>query len=387
MSWVFIQPCDVWLFRDNRPLPAGGGSIARGFFPPMPTTVQGALRALVLGHANVDWRAYREQSTPEARALGEKIGYPAKGNWKASLGAFRMAGPFLAREERDELMCYFPLPADVRRIKKPVGDTGRVYFTLRPRRTAGFDANWPATAPGLKPLWPPDDEADHEIPEEEWLDVRGMNAYLNNQSFSDLERRHLFGKERRLGVALDYARRGVRERMLYQVEFVRPEDGVGLLVRLDNAEDLIGREGVMSLGGEARAARYRLAPDTSVVKHTTPLGALKRFKLVLLTPAYFDGGWQPKDGNIGWSRLLGAPVELVAAALGKPQRVGGWDLAKGWHKPIRAYVPAGSVYYFQAEAPVALPETLCLTQTPEGELPFDRLGFGQVAVGPWEWLS
>ena len=33
MTWLFIEPTDVWFFRDGRPFPTGGGHTARGIFP------------------------------------------------------------------------------------------------------------------------------------------------------------------------------------------------------------------------------------------------------------------------------------------------------------------------------------------------------------------
>ena len=149
----------------------------------------------------------------------------------------------------------------------------------------------------------------------------------------------------------------------------------------------------MSLGGEARSAYYRIVPDKQAKASDALIECtdrMPRFKVLLLTPAYFGGGWQPEDGDDGWCLLLDRKVRLVAAAIGRPLPIGGWDLAarggRGWHKPLRSYVPAGSVYFFEADSPVEPPGGP-VTQTPVGELPLDRLGFGQMVVGKWEWLD
>lgn len=389
MTWLFLEPTDVWTFRDARSTHVGGGHLAASLFPPTPQTVQGALRSLLLGRSGVAWRAFREQSTPAAQALGTQIGYPAHADVPASLGQFTMAGPFVAYAEPSgsTITRYMPLPLDVRRTKS----TPPQYFTLQPTQRRPFAANWPQ--PDLSPLWPTV-EQDFEEPEPLWLTASGLQKYLAGQlanwtpATDLLTADALFGSEPRLGIALDYTYRRPIEQMLYQVGFVRPETGVGLLVEVGATLEF-PEAGVLRLGGENRAAYYRRVPDVQVQLGVSAPAPTCYFKVILLTPAYFDDGWRPRDGNAGWSRLLGTPVQLVAAALGRPHYIGGWDLAQrggyGWHKPLYAYVPPGSVYFFRSETTVSLPQRP-LTQTPVGEtLPFPQLGFGQIVAAPWSW--
>lgn len=389
MTWVFIEPTDVWLFRDGRPFSAGEGHIARSIFPPTPVTIQGALRSLILGHSEVDWREFRDQSTPGAQKLGEAIGYPATHGRKASLGKFSMAGPFLARWEMGQAVRYTPLPADVvRHTKEGYPD----HFALRPAKGLLFKTEWPMNS--LLPLWPETTE-DIEAPDPGgWLSEQGLDNYLQCKGFSPVQGEELFESEPRFGVALDYKTRRPVEHMLYQAEFIRPDANpggeVGLLVQLGPGMKLPADQGVMTLGGEARGACYRQLDDSEIYVGANRQAPTTRLKLVFLTPAWFSGGWQPADENAGWARLLGAPVTLVAASIGRPQHIGGWDIATRWHKPMYHYVPAGSVYFFQLDQEVGQPITPpfgSVTETPDNELPLSALGFGQVAVGTWEWLE
>ena len=243
----------------------------------------------------------------------------------------------------------------------------------------------------MKPLWPRQEENIEAIEEPRWLSDWALSDYLNNLPFSALPAGELFNTEPRLGIALDYTRRRPLQGMLYQIEFVRPDEEVGMVVWLSDFVDLPAPQGTMRIGGEGRSAYYRTLTDEEVKVDAGLKQAAQRFKLVFLTPTYFDGGWQPADGDAGWSRLLGGPVRLVSASLGRPQRIGGWDIAarggRGWHKPIRAYVPAGSVYFFEANESMTPPsEPVCQTPSDE-DLPLGRLGFGQAAVGTWEWLD
>jgi CRISPR-associated protein Cmr3 len=68
----------------------------------------------------------------------------------------------------------------------------------------------------------------------------------------------------------------------------------------------------------------------------------KLFKIVLLTPGLFDS-WYPVHLLSEFKGL-----ELVAASVGKPVSVGGWDVLKQQPKPMRRAAPAGCVFLFEA---------------------------------------
>jgi CRISPR-associated protein Cmr3 len=172
--------------------------------------------------------------------------------------------------------------------------------------------------------------------------------------------------------------------MIYQTEFMRPAPGTGLLVWLDPSVEL-EPEGWLALGGQARSARYSVCADAEVEPLPALRPAASRIKALLLTPAYFEGGWQPKDGN--WARLLRVQrADPVAVALGRPMLLGSRDIANTRHRDMHAYVPAGSVYFFEVDPPLA---SLAgpLTESPREALDHRCLGFGQVAIGTWDWLE
>jgi CRISPR-associated protein Cmr3 len=65
--------------------------------------------------------------------------------------------------------------------------------------------------------------------------------------------------------------------------------------------------------------------------------------VVLTTPASFSEGSVPKQ-------LSGARV--VAACVGRPEVVSGWDFEKNRPKPARRVCPAGSVFWVEPEGDV-----------------------------------
>ena len=109
-------------------------------------------------------------------------------------------------------------------------------------------------------------------------------------------------------------------------------------------------------------------------------------KVLLLTPAWFSGGWQPADGD--WDQLLGhsAGLRLIAAAIGRSHHIGGWSVPKkGSAKPMRPFVPAGSVFFFEADEPIQPINTL--TESPQEGLNLAKQGFGACVSGTWSWLK
>jgi CRISPR-associated protein Cmr3 len=77
-------------------------------------------------------------------------------------------------------------------------------------------------------------------------------------------------------------------------------------------------------------------------------------RMVLATPALFEGGWRPgwldKFEQMNLPAGVGAVrPKLVAAAVGRREPVSGWSLREKRPKAVRWMVPAGSVYFFEVE--------------------------------------
>lgn len=361
---LFIEPSDVWLFRDGKPFSAGADHRARSFFPPNPTTIQGVIRSKVLMASGVSLRDfargaidYQEERT---RQVAEQIGWPEGPLPKR----FRLRGPFVARREGKEIVRYYPLPADVVRVE----EDGK-YQILAPLPEAPFVNNGPE---GLHPLWVRTSERLKE-PRGRWLAEPELERYTRGEPPTEVtEDDKLFSRESRFGVKMDRQVRCVEEGFLYEVEFIRPRAGVGLEVEIEGI-DPWPEEGLLAVGGEARAAHYQVLPDQPRPK-SQELG--RRFKIYFVTPAYFKQGWEPVD----WKEFFGgSKVRLVAAAVRRPSLIGGWDIAHNRQKPIRPYVPAGSVYYLETDEPVIYDGQLV---TEDGA----EIGFGQVLTGGWDYV-
>jgi CRISPR-associated protein Cmr3 len=111
-------------------------------------------------------------------------------------------------------------------------------------------------------------------------------------------------------------------------------------------------------------------------------------RLVLLTPAYFEKGYEPD-----WKRLEKPDVELGlrARVVQRPQVVSGWDMNTGKPKPSRRLAPAGTVYYLSLSgSPDAIRQWArdtwlqCISDdSDEQPEQYRNDGFGLAVIGTW----
>ncbi len=357
---LFIEPVDVWLFRDGRPFDAGSDHRAESLFPPPPSVIQGAVRSYHLIVKGVD---IHDKAAIEA-AVGTSTRYP-KG--------FKVKGPFLARYAGGKLTLYFPLPVDAFK-------DGNRFVALCPQTPS------PKLMAGIPtPMWLIPEREPEKFEEMVWVSLEALREYLcqgelqaDDAAFKAgrLARpSDLYVRENRMGIRLLKETRTVEEGALYEVKFTRSQPDVGLYVEV-HGFDGWPPEGIMRLGGEGHGGRFRQVDAPDWPRPPEPLP--ERFKIYFATLAYFKGGWQPENGD--WSRFFEGEVELQAAAVGKYIALGGFDLAKdprgNPHKPARRYVPPGSVYFFTAKDEARLKVEAV---TEDGA----EIGFGQILIGRW----
>lgn len=290
-----------------------------------------------------------------------------------------LQGPYLARlDAAGKLERFFPVPLDLYLTEVYDKKDGHIHLTSRKleiakpsRAEADFESNTPID--GWLPMGIPTgrkDSCDKVKEAKGWLSEAQFAEYLAGKPISGdlLSSSQLFQEEERVGLALDKRRKANQQGMFYHAQFTRPCDGVGLLIQVAYKEPLFDESGTMMLGGEARLGHYRqVGAPPSLTKAKSG-----NLKVILLTPAYFSGGWQPASGD--WSQWVGNG-KLVSAALGKPQAISGWDMAKNQPKPLRHFVPVGSVYYFEGAEWKDNPFS---EDAPSA--PYSKMGFGAVAV-------
>jgi CRISPR-associated protein Cmr3 len=407
-KWLWIEPLDVLFFRDSKPFTAGESFRAKSAFPPTPYPFVGAIRSRVLADvlpqvgSNLD--AYREHITNRVNhqelneivtVLGDAEGY----------GKLEFRGPFLARQKPDKRYEFlFPAPLDLfeKQQLNPLDKLpSGVLFNPPAGSTRSPTLLWSRKALGseLKDVF---------------LSNQGLRRYLQGEIPREDERnKEFFWRELRVGIALKPGRRTVEEGMFYMPEMIRLADKTGFVLEvagLSFANTSINynfpREGLLQLGGESRGAYYQTLEEGNPLSKLEELGAAlegqiqqtRRFKLYLASPAIFENGWLPDfitDRAKLEGSIEGLHVQLVAAAVGKPLPIGGWDLANKRPKTMYKAVPPGSVYFFEllegdVQDAFNAFHFKCRLQQEAKDVKLKELakiGFGLTFVGCWDYVK
>ena len=347
---LFLQPNDTFFFRDGRPFTKGEQSEGYSIFPPLPTTILGALRTAYIAE-------YGDLSAFYTGKMVSVIGTPN------CLGSMKLKGVFLA--DRDSGI-YFPLPFDL--VAKKDDIEKRLYaLEVRPKDIRSDSP--------LRHLlrWTGTEDVEPETSGK--FDASEMTQYLlgRQREFQFSPLKDFVCDEPKIGIARDRKTLTSAESMLYRINMSRFQSGflspnkrnaladLGFTVDYDCEKELPPK-GLLKLGGEGKSFLYeQRCYNVDPLSTEENLSFLKKvirdtggFKLYFATPPIFDQGWLPnwidektQQGQYPTTGKASISIGLITAAVGKPIPVGGWDMKKGRAKPTYQAVPAGSVYYFR----------------------------------------
>ena len=352
--YFFVEAIDVLMLRGNRSF-GDAGQHGEALVPPWPSLFAGAFRSAMLagdarrlaefvavGSGKFDSEEQRSQRMCSLLGadLFETLGTPQRP------GRFRITwaslGQSAGRTGDAAASPALPLPADL--VAQDEGSRSSLLALQPAALPAGLrgSARLPMTA-----LWRTAKQVKPAAGH--WLDGVGLTAHLQGRAPSATVRTGaLYGRETRLGIALDPASRTASDGALYTTEAIALQDGAGFLVGIDGAAGLADH-GLLRLGGDGRAARWRSAQFKPLAAPAVAQGG--RFRLLLTTPGIFSNGWLPEgvtlapDNNY---RLRGDnfSARLACAAVARHEVVSGWDLAQWAPKTAQRVASAGSVYWF-----------------------------------------
>lgn len=394
---IRLEPQDTVFFRESRPMEAQGVKPLGGRFPPPARTVAGAVRTLIGQALDVDWSRYqKDRNRTDLADIDRLIGLPDD----APPGPLRLTGPFPTLDgER-----VYPVPLHLLRAKSKGGDN------------AAFDYGWLKPGPAVRcdlgkvqlPVLDTRKRLDGAEPLEacwvkraDFLELLAgrippaLNPIFTEPPEGDREPSLVVG-EPRLGIALDYPRRGAADGQLYQTVHARLARGVGIGVKVEHKDglplpDLRGTS--VRLGGEGRFAHIVTDDESpSDIMPGKPDGVPKGIVMVLLTPANFhrtkdEPAWLPpgftvgeKNGATIWTgQIADVELVLVSAVIGKSVREGGWNLKQHAPHDAETLLPPGSVWFCETADPETAITTLTGQKLGEGT----ALGRGEIAAGYW----
>ena len=358
---IFLQPNDTFFFRDGRPFTKGEQSEGHSIFPPLPSTVLGALRTAYIAE-------FGDLSLFYSGKMKGVIGTPG-----SLCNAIRLHGVFFANSRDNRLDIFFPVPLDLVYKKSDETDTNIPLHLLVPT-PKNFESDGVIDNPLT---WSACESVDSNA--EGLLGFGAIGRYLqgnyNNLLLTD--RATLIEQEPKTGITRSVDTLSSEEHMLYRIDmsrFKNSDRNYGFIVDYECPENL-PEKGLLKLGGEGKSFVYRDidcqiwpdflrsvdnlgtgSPSNHLKKIKDSIRSTGKFKLYFATPSIFKNGWLPSWLNRYGHTFSGkyppghsSPIhlQLVTAAVGKSVTVGGWNMAKGEVKPTYRAVPAGSVYHFE----------------------------------------
>ncbi len=285
-NWYSFEPNDTVFFRGSEPMEKGQDHNANFNFPPPAHTIAGAIRSYFY---------YLDKKNNESKY--SHIICIGKEN-----GEFNLVGPFFKMDEK----VYLPAPYSwfVEKSKKEEYKIIKSYPIQSDLiKTSSGSLYW---AKG---------ESELESIGGKWINASDL---INGSDQAEVKSvTDFYVSELRTGIALN-KNHTARESHIYAFNHCRLKKGVSFFFGIDI--DDLGSSGILPLGAEQRFGKYK-KEDLKISLDAD--GEL--FMSLSLTPVSTD-------------------ANKSVVSTGKIQYLGGWDLHEKFHKPMKGYFPAGTVF-------------------------------------------
>jgi CRISPR-associated protein Cmr3 len=334
MSSLRIHNFDTLFFRDGKPFTMAEDNWADSLFPPMPSVIYGALRTACATTQGKEVSFSKIEK--ELNLHIDNISYRIKGS------------------------DYLPMPLDfVEPKKKKDTDEKERIEKNREKREKSYiverlfikekPLNFFSSADSFKLLLPSVSTKQVESLENALFSQTDIKTYLNGhlKESKCLKIKDWVKSEPKLGIGRNKSSRTTEEGKLYRVGMNRLDE-FDIIVNFSDSQSIYNHQdiknSIVRLGGEGKLIQFIDARQGFNIDSNTVKFNKGKFKIYLSTPTIFDkNDWQPNLEKIGIN------AKLVAACIGKPKNVGGFDITEGQpHKMYKA-VPAGSVYFYETD--------------------------------------
>lgn len=328
MMIIRIRPLDTFFFRDGKPFSMGQETWADGVFPPSPSTLYGALRAIYFAHHPEEFKRVNIVDDPTR-------------NLKIN-GIFLEIGEYI----------YLPVPADFVITKDKHNKETKRLLTVIPcnNHLSSNKTDWITTTDN--------DLTIKNIENNPLFDKENYQDYLNIESIDSLPystSKDYLENEPKIAFKKSDSSGTIEEESLHRAgtQRFKEDNGKKVSIVIDfNSNGLeIPVNDFVKLGGEGKVAYYETIDKESCTKIASfeIINGNKHFKICLATPALFKQGWLPSWINKKTleGEFKNLKLKLLTAIVGKPILIGGFDMKNNEPKPMYKAVPAGSVYYFE----------------------------------------
>lgn len=300
-NWYTFNPIDTLFFRGAEPMIMGENHTTSHTFPPPAQTISGALRTAVLIQHKISFDDYGNGVVAQdiVKAIG-KAGEEAP---------FSIIGPLFMKDHELYVpapYCWFVQKDDLEGTKKEI----KVYKG-NPVHSSLFKTEF------ADMFWAKGEKSELVSVGGNW--IKASDLHSKQEIIQIMGSGDFFVTEQRTGIALHKNRR-VRDSHLYSFNHARLKEDVNLVFGIDKNLPL-AEDGILTLGAEQRFGSYKKLAGISLRYDEQP----KYF----MTLSLIEGTEQANHTVI---------------ATGKIQYLGGWDLKRGFHKPMKGFFPAGTVF-------------------------------------------
>ncbi len=378
---LILEPLDILLFRDGRPL-IGGWQVESGL--PLPQTLAGSIRTWLLTRAGCDF-----ERLGEAVRAGLSLAEAAREGQPEAVSAVftvQVRGPWLAMKSEQGSQGWTPLVPAPANLVQPEGansaSAGPQLERLDPLGTCDLPG-WSPPLEGLRPLWRFSSQPAKKA--EGFVTLRGLGQYLQGgvPAGEDWIRPDaLYDLDTRTGIAVGATTRAVEEGAIYGASYLSLKPGVAFYGELVDPQCVLeslnvkasAAAGSVRFGGDSKRARLTLSSPVEWPEVEDP-GA-QGVLILLTTPC-------PVDASRSGADLAWLPASLreglVAAAVPGYRAFSGWDLARRGPKPARFAIDAGSVYFLKPGFKSEELGSLCSAED-------SAAGWGQFVKGVWNYV-
>jgi CRISPR-associated protein Cmr3 len=358
---IKIQPLDTLFFRDGKPFEKGENTWADGMMLPNPTVLYGALRTAFASANNISFKdIFIEDNEDNERKFLSPKDFSIQRIYYYVNDAEVLPLPLdyvehqksknIKETEKDNKF-YEVHQLEMNDVKKKVinsKDKRNNYYLLAKNKEQVEEF-----ANGL-------------------FDVSQLENYLSNE-LKSVEVHQLSDyvePEPKIGISRGNATKVSEDGNLFRVDMQRSNKfqiGVSSKTIYSDFADLI------KLGGETKIANLSIDEDSFFGIHRKIEFNNNRFKIYFSSPVILING----EPNL---EKIGIVANLITSIIGKPLNIGGFNIVENRPKTMYKVIPAGSVFYYEAENDVSL------LNDKQGISLSDKLseqGFGTCYFGTW----
>jgi CRISPR-associated protein Cmr3 len=301
--WYEFKPVDTLFFKGAETFDKGSDHVSSAVFPPAPETLKGAIRTTYLVQNGISFKAYNADEFDDETvitAIGKHDGEPS----------WNIIGPLIKKREK----IYVPAPYSWFVDKKEFNKCNKKEFTIQKAKNIKNSL----IEREKNVLWVKTSNSELENAGGNWVSLKTF--YESEKEL--LKPYEVYEIEPRTGIGLCKESGTVIEGHLYSAKHIRLLQDVSLVFGITIDNNFL-EDGIMHLGGERKFGTI----------HTIQVDIDK----------YFNNGNQYVALTPINTKQIDKKLQDDIIATGRINYFGGWSLAKGFHKPLAGYYPAGTV--------------------------------------------